>query len=284
MSKKDILKYALLILSIIALSIGLLVYTLLPELSDFRNSIYGHLVYVFIMTSVILYLTLSKRIGMPLIGKITVLIYLFLYALFSIIDLGKIKALFFFIYSIYNIISTICIYKKTGKEYKSIWLFGAFSYLTTIIFVLRVEYINGEFNLTFLIPAIIVAVVAFVPTLVYWLVRHTIHKDLENLICIPLLALFGGFGLTWLTLGSMNVYLDMSKPTYEEYVIIDKDIRTGARQITTYEFKVIDGEKSFTIGVSEEVYYDCEINDTITLSIYKGAFNEPYYIHDKQKE
>ena len=284
MSKKDILKYALLILSIIALSIGLLVYTLLPELSDFRNSIYGHLVYVFTMTSVILYLTLSKRIGMPLIGKITVWIYLFLYALFSIIDLGKIEAVFFFIYSIYNIISTICIYKKTGKEYKSIWLFGAFSYLTTIIFVLRVEYINGESNLTFLIPAIIVAVVAFVPTLIYWLVRHTIHRNLENLICIPLLALFGGFGLTWLTLGSMNVYLDMSKPTYEEYVIVDKDVRTGARQLTTYEFKVESGEKSFTIGVSEEVYYDFEINDSIILSIYKGAFNEPYYIHDKLKE
>ena len=156
--------------------------------------------------------------------------------------------------------------------------------ITTIIFVLRVEYINGEFNLTFLIPAIIVAAVAFVPTLIYWLVRHTIHKDLENLICIPLLALFGGFGLTWLTLGSMNVYLDMSKPTYEEYVIVDKDVRTGARQITTYEFKVIDGEKSFTIGVSEEVYYDMEINDSITLSIYKGAFNEPYYIHENLKE
>lgn len=284
MSKKDILKYALLILSIIVLSIGLLVYTLLPELSDFRNSIYGHLVYVFTMTSVILYLTLSKRIGMPLIGKITVWIYLFLYALFSIIDLGKIEALFFFIYSIYNIISTICIYKNTGKEYKSIWLFGAFSYLTTIIFVLRVEYINGEFNLTFLIPAIIVAAVAFVPTLIYWLVRHTIHKNLENLICIPLLVLFGGFGLTWLTLGSMNVYLDMSEPTYEEYVIVDKDVRTGARQLTTYEFKVENGEKSFTIGVSEEVYYDFEINDSIILSIYKGAFNEPYYIHDKLKE
>lgn len=284
MIKKDILKYTLLILSIIALSIGLLVYALLPELSDFRNSIYGHLIYVFTITGVIFYLTLSERIGMPLIGKITVWIYLFLYALFSIIDLGKIEAVFFFIYSIYNIISTICIYKKTGKEYKSIWLFGAFSYFTTIIFVLRVEYINGEFNLTFLIPAIIVAAVAFVPTLIYWLVRHTIHKDLENLICIPLLALFGGFGLTWLTLGSMNVYLDMSKPTYEEYVIVDKDVRTGARQITTYEFKVIDGEKSFTIGVSEEVYYDMEINDSITLSIYKGAFNEPYYIHENLKE
>ena len=49
-------------------------------------------------------------------------------------------------------------------------------------------------------------------------------------------------------------------------------------------FKVIDGEKSFTIGVSEEVYYDMEINDSITLSIYKGAFNEPYYIHENLKE
>lgn len=284
MSKKDILKYALLILSIIALSIGLLVYTLLPELSDFRNSIYGHLVYVFTMTSVILYLTLSKRIGMPLIGKIAVWIFLFLYVLFDVIDLGKIEAVFFFIYSIYNIITTICIYKKTGTEYKSVWGFGAYSYILTTTFILRVEYINGEFGFTFLIPAVIVAAVAFIPTLIYWLVRYTIHKNLENLICIPLLALLGGFGLTWLTLGSMNVYLDMSKPTYEEYVIVDKDVRTGARQITTYEFKVESGEKSFTIGVLEEVYYDFEINDSIILSIYKGAFNEPYYIHDKLKE
>ena len=117
------------------------------------------------------------------------------------------------------------------------------------------------------------------PCLIYGLVQYTLNKDLEKLICIPLLGIFGGFALTWLTISSMNVYLDTSTPTYVEFVIIDKDIDTGARQITTYEFEVKNEDTEFTIGVSEKTYYEYEINDIITLSIYKGAFNEAYYMH-----
>ena len=65
-----------------------------------------------------------------------------------------------------------------------------------------------------------------------------------------------------------------------ENVIIDKNIRTGARQITTYELEVKKGETIFHIGVSEEEYYDYEITDAINLSRYSGAFNEPYYIYE----
>ena len=78
----------------------------------------------------------------------------------------------------------------------------------------------------------------------------------------------------------MNVYLDTSEPIHEEYIIIDKDVRTGARQITTYELEVQKDDITFTIAVSEVVYYDYEINDMIVLSRYSGAFNEPYIIHD----
>ena len=81
----------------------------------------------------------------------------------------------------------------------------------------------------------------------------------------------------------MNVYLDTSAPTYEEYVIIDKGIKAGSRQVTTYEFDVKKDATVFTIGVSETVYYSHEVNDTIKLSIYNGAFNEPYYIYEESK-
>lgn len=77
----------------------------------------------------------------------------------------------------------------------------------------------------------------------------------------------------------MNVYMDISSPSYEEFVIIDKNIKAGAKQITKYELEVKKDDAVFTIGVSEEAYYDYEINDTITLSRYSGAFNEPYYMH-----
>ena len=58
--------------------------------------------------------------------------------------------------------------------------------------------------------------------------------------------------------------------------------RAGSRQITTYELEVKKDDTTFTIGVPETTYYNYEINDTITLSIYTGAFNEPYYIHESK--
>ena len=279
MQKSDKIKTFILIILIIVFCIGSLIYTLHPELSYFRNSIYGTIIENIFIVGLLVYLSFSKRIDLPILGKITVLSFGILYILSIIIDLGKIEALFFFLYSVFNIGVSIYLYRKYEKEYKSIWIIGAFSYLMTAIFAMRVKYINGEFSPTFLIPAIVVGVLVFMPCLIYGLVQYTLNKDLEKVICIPLLGIFGGFALTWLTISSMNVYLDTSTPTYVEFVIIDKDIDTGARQITTYEFEVKNEDTEFTIGVSEKTYYEYEINDIITLSIYKGAFNEAYYIH-----
>ena len=175
------------------------------------------------------------------------------------------------------------LYQKNGIEYKSIWLFGVFSYFTTIVVVLRVKYLHGEFNSFFLWSSIIVSLIIFVPCLIYGIKYFKLYRDWEKLIGLPLAVLIGGFLLTWLTVASMNVYLDISVPTYEEYVIIDKDIKSGSRQVTTYEFDVKKDDTVFTIGVSEAAYYNHDVNDTIKLSIYKGAFNEPYYIHEESK-
>lgn len=277
MNEKEKVKFP--IIAIVVL-FGFLVYSLHPELGDFRNSIYGLLVVVIAVFSLITYICLSRKINMPLIGKSTIIAFGVLYLFFGIIDIGRIEALFFLVYSFVNIAISIYVYKKTGIGYKSIWGFGAFSYLSTIIVCLRVHYINGQMPPFLLYSSIIVAVIVFIPCLLYGLNQFKINKDKEKLICVPLLGLLGGFCLTYLTLGSMNVYLDISKPIYEEYLIIDKDIRTGAKQITTYELEVQKDDIVFTIAVSEEDYYDYKINDVIILSEYKGLFNEPYIIYD----
>jgi hypothetical protein len=110
------------------------------------------------------------------------------------------------------------------------------------------------------------------------------YREWVNVIGVPLAALLVSFVVVWMTVSSMNVYLDTSYPTYEEYVIIDKDIRAGSRQATTYELEVKKDNTTFMIGVSEKTYYDYEINDIIQLSIYSGAFNEPYYIHESNSD
>lgn len=266
----------------IVLGLAFIFFSLYPRFSNFRNSIYGLVMNDALVLGIILYCSLSKKIHMPLAGKITIWIFGVLYILFSIISIGKIGALFFFIYSLINVSVTILIYKKTQTLYTSIWMFGALSYLSTVIFVLRAEYIHGDMNSTFIYSSIIVAILIFLPCLIYGLKEFKKDKSYEKLIGTPLLGLLGGFVFTFLTLASMNIYLDTSKPTYEEYIIKDKEINTGAKKITTYEFKVQKDDNSFRIAVSEMTYYRYEINDSIVLSIYSGAFNEPYIIYDQK--
>lgn len=282
-TKNEKIYFVINCLVILILGFGAFIYFIHPDLSDFRNSIYGSIVYFLLLTGIILGVTLSRKISMPLVGKITVWGFGLLFILLSIFDFGKIEMFFFFVYTIINVCVAIFLYQKNGIEYKSIWLFGVFSYFTTIVVVLRVKYLHGEFNSFFLWSSIIVSLIIFVPCLIYGIKYFKLYRDWEKLIGLPLAALIGGFLITWLTVASMNVYLDISVPTYEEYVIIDKDIKSGSRQVTTYEFDVKKDDTVFTIGVSEAAYYNHDVNDTIKLSIYKGAFNEPYYIHEESK-
>ena len=284
MTKKEIVYLVINSLVILTIGLGLFVYFLLPELSDFRNSIYGSIVYFLILVGIILCVTVSRKISMPLLGKITVWGYGLLFILLSIFDFGRIEMLFLFMYSVINVCIAIFLYQKYGVAYKSILLFGALSYFTTIVVVLRVKYLHGELNSTFLWSAILVSIIIFVPCLIYGIRYFKLYRDWEKLIGLPLAVLLGGFVLTWLTVASMNVYLDTSAPTYEEYTIIDKDVKAGSRQVTTYELEVKKDDTVFTIGVSEIAYYRHEVNDTIKLSVYNGAFNEPYYIHENSEK
>ena len=276
-TKNENIYFVINCLVILIIGFGVFIYSLHPDLSDFRNSIYGLIVYFLVLSGIILYVTLSREISMPLLGKITVWAYGLLFLLSGIFDFGRIEMLFFFIYAIINICVVIFLYKKYDIGYKSIWLFGVFSYLTTAFIVLRVKYLHDA---PFLWLAIIVSIIVFIPCLIYAIIYFMPYRDWENLISVPLAALLISFAVVWLTVSSMNVYLDTSAPAYEEYIIVDKDVKAGSRQVTTYELEVKKGDTTFTIGVSETTYYSHEVNDTIKLSIYRGAFNKPYYIYE----
>ena len=279
-TKNENIYFVINCLVILIVGFGTFIYSIHPDLSDFRNSIYGLIVNFLVLAGIILYVTLSRKISMPLLGKITVWVYGLLFLLSGVFDFGRIEMLFFFIYAIVNVCVAIYLYKKHGIAYKSVWLFGAFSYLSTAFIVLRVKYLHNEFTSPFMWVAIIVSIIVFIPCLIYAMKYYMPYREWENLIGVPLAALLLSFVVVWLTVSSMNVYLDTSDPTYEEYVIMDKDIRAGSRQATTYELEVKKDDTTFTIGVSEKTYYDYEINDIIQLSTYSGAFNEPYYIHE----
>lgn len=147
--------------------------------------------------------------------------------------------------------------------------------------VLRVRQIDNEFS--FWIPSLIICVISFSIVLYISLVRYQIDRNKENVICYPILALMFGFIIPWLSLNSLNVSLDFSTPTYEEFIILDKHVDTGARRITSYEVEVENEFSKFKIAIDEIDFYEYNIGDKITLNIYQGAFGKKYYLYTSRK-
>ena len=102
-TKKENIYFVINCLVILIVGFGAFIYFNHPDLSDFRNSIYGLIVDFLLLAGIILGVTLSRKISMPLLGKITVWVYGLLFLLSGIFDFGKIEMLFFFIYAIVNI-------------------------------------------------------------------------------------------------------------------------------------------------------------------------------------
>lgn len=264
---------------IIVIGFGTFLYSIDPDLTDFRNSIYGLLVDFLALSGIMLWITLSRIINMPLLGKITVWLYGLLFLLLGIFDFGRIELLFFFIYAIVNVGVAVFLYEEHSMAHICICLFGILSYLKSVYIIFRVEHLLDDFASPCLWITIILSIIIFIPCLIYGIKGFKADKNWEK-IALPFCVLLISFVFVYSTVASMNVYLDTSLPIYEEYIIVDKDIEAGAREVTTYELEVKKGDTTFTIGVSDTTYYSYEINDTIRLSLYEGAFNDPYYIHE----
>ena len=97
-TKKENIYFIINCLVIFIIGFGTFIYSIHPDFSDFRNSIYGLIVNFLVLAGIILYVTLSRKISMPLLGKITVWVYGLLFLLSGIFDFGRIEMLFFFIY------------------------------------------------------------------------------------------------------------------------------------------------------------------------------------------
>lgn len=269
------------IIGIILFCLALTFYFISPLTMEFRSSVYGSILEYGALYGIITYLSLSKRINMPIIGKVTIFIYPTIHLILNVLNLGRISYFIIFIYSLFNIGIAIYLYYKYKKEYKSIWTFGALSFISFILPILRVEHIDEE--LLFWIPALIICIALFIIALILVIKFKNKIEDRQNIVAIPVLALMGGFVLPWSILCSFNIIFDTSIPAYESFEIIDKYVRSGARQITTYQIEVQNENKTFNIAISKQDFYDIEIGDEITLSIYQGALGARYYIHDNKE-
>ncbi|MCL2062126.1 MAG: hypothetical protein FWH03_05860 [Firmicutes bacterium] len=103
------------------------------------------------------------------------------------------------------------------------------------------------------------------------------HKS-EFIVAIILL-IAACFLFSAVTVTTVNYAFDHS-PTAVSFEIIDKRAQTGARQVTSFYFKIeIDGQEK-EIDVPVAVYRSKEIGDSVEIKLYKGALGYGYYMYE----
>ncbi|MGN0807586.1 MAG: hypothetical protein ACI4MN_03960 [Candidatus Coproplasma sp.] len=251
--------------------------TILSRFIPFFEGIGGTIIMILIICSLEFFSVFLNKNPINIFGIITIAVFCLLIAIFSLLSIRRVSPVVFWIYAFIGSLVNIFVYVKK-KEWNIVVIITlGFSYLITLLPVLNIKTINP---FPFWIPSLIVCLVIFIPVLLYSIISYKKKKKLEHLICIPLIALFCGFFMTWSTLGTMNYCLDYSTPKQEAFIITDKKVISGARTITSYDVYVKNSNTSFSISIDETSYNNYEIGDEIVLSLYSGAFNEAYYIYE----
>lgn len=262
---------------VIILLFGLLIYSLLPSLATFRHSIFGIIIKIFMIFALVLFFVLSKNINMPKIGKVVVLIYAIIYAVFCFYNNMMLEYIISIVYIILNLCTTLYYYLNDKKSY-FIYIIALLPILDILLVVLRTTFVNDAFSKTFLIPTIIVTILSLIISII---IAIKVYKaQIKMIILVPIATVMMAFAGAWALIASADVCLDTSEPTKEIVEIVDKDVKIGYRQPTQYIFKVKKDDKTFEIHVSDLTYQEYEINDSIEISLYQGFFNEAYYLYE----
>lgn len=143
--------------------------------------------------------------------------------------------------------------------------------------MLDYEYLNNPNSFHFwLIPLILSVIMTILSIILILLDKIDMRRS--DLIALPFIVFIAIFFISMSVICNLNYALDTNEPIEKSAIILDVDIDAGARQATTYEFYLLIDEKKIKLNVSQSEFYKYEIGDSYPVKIYKGAFNEPFYI------
>ena len=156
------------------------------------------------------------------------------------------------------------------------------AYILIIILISFISEISFVSSFPFILPSLIIAVIALVISIVYHVkLKQTNKKNTKkSKIVYALLAGFLiGFSVPYISLCEINVLFDYSSPIILNEKIIKKYIRSRYRGPTVCYFVVEIDEKQYKIGIPNNIYKDCEVGDSVEIAYQEGLLGEPYYLY-----
>ncbi|PKL00385.1 MAG: hypothetical protein CVV56_06600 [Tenericutes bacterium HGW-Tenericutes-1] len=273
------------IVLLIGALVGYLYLTNSPNLQFIRDSYWYIVAYYILVDGIVLYVMFKPAFKTSLPSKIILglLVLLPLYRLFEINP--KISLLLIYFHGLAIILTTIIVYyiKHINNEPKRQFetyplIIGLILFILPVSTVNRFEYL-GNTNFVWLYSAIIGVLFTLIAIILVIKYKDDIQEH-ENIYFIPLLTMMASvifFGLSALF---FNYVIDDSSPSDILVEIIDMDIDTGYRSLTTYDLTIAYNNEEYVIGTSQSMYYQLEIGDEITITYYEGAFGIEYLIYE----
>ncbi len=275
--KKDIMMS----LGLVVGSIGLMFLFNLPALQSVRDSLAFGIIIRTVFSLIPLYFTwIHKSKPEPVIAKLlSTLVAISIWLPFLIQSSQAITlidmVLFFLLlgYIIYLVLA-----KKT--TFKVINFEAMYFGLLMLLMLGDYTFVDNSGGIHFwqasLIVAIISGIISFV-LLKKGVISLKYNRKSEK-ASVVILTFFAAFAISWATTSNLNYALDTQEPTEYIAIIEDKDMDLNSKSADEYELKLTFDGKTIELNVSQSEYYAYEIGDKFPIKLYKGAFNEPYYI------
>lgn len=188
--------------------------------------------------------------------------------------------LIFMSFSLISLLLLVYTYFKTKTLNNSLFVSVIFVYIIAVYPVLRITALDGKTS-HFWQHALSFGV--FMAGFCVILIRKYPHliNEKQDKYFAPILVMMVGFITMFLSLNSLNYTLDQSEANFVNGVVIDKDVDSGYRSITSYEVTLLlDNNQEIRLNVSQDVYEDSSLGESITINTYQGFFSIPYYIYE----
>ncbi len=222
-------------------------------------------------------------------GKIFTLTYFNLFALVFVVRpfvsnrLWVIVLLLSFIVAIILLIILAFKYIKTPYRYfitKYEPIVAMLPLLLLVLLASRQSYIGSQgMWLPVVIGGTILAIFTLFIFLKYFKNIDYFLESKSELIMSCILLILLCFSISFVTITTINYAFD-DVPTPVSVQVVDKNIQSGARQVTSFYLKVKIEEKEKEIEVPVDVYHSTEIGDYIEIKLYNGALGYSYYIFE----
>lgn len=263
---------------IIVGAILLMFYEYYPPLKKVRDSFISIFIFKLAITAAVIFFTFRNKKELSKTGKILSLF-------FSAVPWITVITLSNRIYLIYITVLFFAIFGYVVMKYlKELKVCKMLNFEATLLAIFMLtdsraySFIDKPRGLHFWVIPLIIGIIAGIIS--FFLVKaDLLDYTKSNLVLMPIVVCFMLFAITWTTAMNMNYALDFSEPAEHTAVIVEKDSDTSGKSINFSFILELDG-KTIELDVSHSDYENYEIGNEVIIKLYRGAFNDAFYIKD----